>query len=208
MAAARVPPRNRGSLAALLQLAQNVARAHRRVLHVRPGLALEAQRLLQIESDHRIARELQQEVAQRADGDLRGHALLLRRGSGVARATSSSALAISCPSGRRPSRPGPCGRRLPRTAACGLPPIAGCPGPRSSAARAPPSRREVDGLIGLRVVAQRAQPGHHHVLQVRLPRVDHVVHARAVPELLRPPAVGLVGGDPQHAAVGVGLHGR
>ena len=68
-------------LAALLELAQNVAGAHRGVLEVRPGFAFEAQRLLKIESDHRSPRELQQEVAQSADGDLAGHALLLLRGS-------------------------------------------------------------------------------------------------------------------------------
>ena len=37
---------------------------------------------------------------------------------------------------------------------------------------------EVDRLVGLLVVAQRAQAGHHDVLQIGLPRVDHVVDAR------------------------------
>ena len=77
----------------LLQLAQDVARAHGGVLHVGAGLALEAEGLLQVEGDHRIARELQQEIAQRADGDLRwppcGSAP--RRSSGWRDATSSSA---------------------------------------------------------------------------------------------------------------------
>lgn len=55
--------------AALDEFAEDVARAHRGILHVRAGLALEAQRFLQIESNHRVARKLQQEIAKRADGD-------------------------------------------------------------------------------------------------------------------------------------------
>ena len=63
----------RQRFAALGQLAQDVARAHGGVLHVGSGVAFEAERFLKIESDHGIARELQHEVAQRADGDLGGN---------------------------------------------------------------------------------------------------------------------------------------
>src|ERR1700716_1851570 len=52
-------------------LAENVGSAHNRILRVRPCVTLEAQRILEIEGDHRLFRELQHEVAQRPDGDLR-----------------------------------------------------------------------------------------------------------------------------------------
>ena len=60
----------------------------------------------------------------------------------------------------------------------------------------------MDGLFRLRVISQAAQPGRHHVLQVRLARVDHVVHARPVPELVLA-GVGSVRAHPEHAPVGV-----
>ena len=46
-------------------------------MNVRPGLALKAQRILEVEGDDRVARELEHEVAQRADGDLLGDLLPL-----------------------------------------------------------------------------------------------------------------------------------
>ena len=45
--------------------------------HVRSGLAFEAQRVFEVERDDRVARELEHEVAQRADGDLLGDLLAL-----------------------------------------------------------------------------------------------------------------------------------
>ena len=57
------------------RFAEDVAGAHYSVLNVRAGLALKAQRIFEVEGDDRIARELEHEVAQRADGDLFGNVL-------------------------------------------------------------------------------------------------------------------------------------
>ncbi len=57
------------------------AAAHGGVLDVRARFAFEAQCFVKIESDHRIARELQHEVAQRADGDSFCHLLPVGRSS-------------------------------------------------------------------------------------------------------------------------------
>jgi hypothetical protein len=54
------------------RLAEDVAGADHGVLNVGAGLALEAQRILEVEGDDGVARELEHEVAQRADGDLLG----------------------------------------------------------------------------------------------------------------------------------------
>src|SRR6266849_1522742 len=51
--------------------AKNVGSPDYGILRVRPGLAFEAQRLLEIECDHRRLGELEHEIAQRANGDLR-----------------------------------------------------------------------------------------------------------------------------------------
>src|ERR1039458_1399939 len=59
-------------------LAEDVARTDHGVLNVGPGLALEAQSILEVEGDDRVARELEHEVAQRADGDLPGDFLAFR----------------------------------------------------------------------------------------------------------------------------------
>ena len=57
-------------------------------MDVRAGLALEAQRIFEVEGDDGIARELEHEVAQRADRDLPGDdraALARRAKSGACR---------------------------------------------------------------------------------------------------------------------------
>ncbi len=61
--------------------AHDSVHAHDGILHVGSGLALEAERILEIEGDDRRAREAQQEIAQRADGDgvRDGRALVLGR---------------------------------------------------------------------------------------------------------------------------------
>ena len=51
-------------------MTQDVVRADRRVLEVRTGLALETERLLDVEHDQLAARVLQHEVADGADRDL------------------------------------------------------------------------------------------------------------------------------------------
>ncbi len=56
------------------------------------------------------------------------------------------------------------------------------------------------GPVRLLVVPEGAQSGRDHVLQVRLARVDDVVDARAVAELLTGGGL-LAGGDPQDASV-------
>ena len=53
----------------VLRFAENVARANHGILAIRSGLAVEAKRILEIESDDGRACELEQEIAQRAYGD-------------------------------------------------------------------------------------------------------------------------------------------
>ncbi len=60
------------------RLAKNVAGANNGILRVWAGLAFKRQRFFEVEGDHRLLGELQHEVAQRADGDLRGDAGALR----------------------------------------------------------------------------------------------------------------------------------
>ena len=62
---------------ALLQLLEDVVGADDRVLDVRAALALEAERLVEIEGDHLAARELDQEVAHGGDADHPRDALAL-----------------------------------------------------------------------------------------------------------------------------------
>jgi hypothetical protein len=84
-AAARNLRTRAGARARLIELAREIGQSPRRArpacagccrrappcIARRAGIALEAERFPKIEGDHRIARELQHEVAQRADGDLR-----------------------------------------------------------------------------------------------------------------------------------------
>ena len=58
-------------------LAEDVAGADDGVLNVGAGLALEAERIFEVEGDDGVARELEHEVAQSADGDLLGDLLAL-----------------------------------------------------------------------------------------------------------------------------------
>src|SRR3981189_2271627 len=58
--------------------AKNIGSAHDRILRVRARITLETQGVFKIECDHRLFRELQHEVAQCSDGDLRGNAGALR----------------------------------------------------------------------------------------------------------------------------------
>ena len=105
--ASRVSPAVKSGIASprSLQLAEDVARAHRRVLHVGAGLAFEAERFLEIEGDHRVARELQQEITQRADGDF-GRDVLAAPPRVVFRMARrhfrQCASRSACPSDRRP----------------------------------------------------------------------------------------------------------
>src|SRR5579863_836645 len=59
-------------------LAKDITNSYYRILNVRPGFALEAERILEVEGDHRIPRVLEHEVAQRANGDLLRDLLPLR----------------------------------------------------------------------------------------------------------------------------------
>jgi len=61
--------------ALLAEFREDVSRAHHGVLHVRPGLAFKAQRLFEVKCDDSVASVLQQEVTQRADGNLPRDAL-------------------------------------------------------------------------------------------------------------------------------------
>src|SRR5476649_2326737 len=58
----------------------------------------------------------------------------------------------------------------------------------------------MDRLLRLYGIAQGAQPGLDDVLKVRLPRIDHVVYSRPMPELL-PRFRGLAGSHPKHPAI-------
>src|SRR5215472_661523 len=53
--------------------AKDFAGADDRILRVGPGLSFEAQRLLEVEGDHRAFGELEHEIAQRANRDLHGN---------------------------------------------------------------------------------------------------------------------------------------
>src|SRR5579859_3668468 len=68
-------------LALLRELPKDVARAHGSILDIGTGLAFKAQCFLKVECDHRRARELEQEVTQRADRDIGGNGSLLGLGS-------------------------------------------------------------------------------------------------------------------------------
>ena len=71
----------------LPQFAEDAGGADRCVLHVGSGFPLEAERFGEVEGNDRCPRVLQQEVAQRADGDLPRHLLLeVSRRLGMARA--------------------------------------------------------------------------------------------------------------------------
>ena len=72
--------------------AKDIARTDDRVLDIRPGFAFEAQSVFEVERDDRIARELQHEVAQRANGNLLGdHSAVLARRGDVWRVSTSDA---------------------------------------------------------------------------------------------------------------------
>ncbi len=56
-------------------------------------------------------------------------------------------------------------------------------------------------VIGLLVITQRAQAGYHNILQIRLPRVDHVVHQLATTEFRPARRLRLVGADKDRVTV-------
>ena len=164
--------------------AEDVARAHDGVLAVGAGLAVEAERILEIEGDDGRARELQQEIAQRADGDAVGDGRALGFGRfGVARVhfgarggfqaieqvVGLDALSLAAADldvglarvllGERVAHFGGAARRERHH-------LVG----------------KVSGARGLVVEAERAQAGDDHVLQVRLARVNHVEYFGAAAE--------------------------
>ena len=51
------------------QLAENISRAHDGVLAVRPGFAFKAERVLEVKGDDGRAREFEKKISQGADGD-------------------------------------------------------------------------------------------------------------------------------------------
>ena len=192
-------------MALVLELGQDVPRPHHRVLHVGPRLPREGQRLLHVEGDDLGAAELEEEVAQRAGGDLvRGPRALGRRPAvGLARLLAGVDL------GPRLGREGvhevvrldpeplPAGdlhRRLV---------------PRDLVAhRARGGGGEDDLLVG-EVVAARgrrlvAQGGHarlHHPLGIGLADVDHVVDVPGMAEHGRARLALFARRGPEHVAV-------
>ena len=162
------------------RFAENIARAHDGILAIGPRLALEAERVAEVESDDGRARELQQEVAQRADGDgMRNVSAFGFGGLGVARIHFGARCrfqSIEQVVGLHSQSLAPAhfhvrlARLLFRE--------------RVSHLRGATRRkrhhviRKMDRTRGLFLKTQRAQPGHNDVLQIRLPRIDDVVHDR------------------------------
>src|SRR5207244_13368405 len=61
----------------------------------------------------------------------------------------------------------------------------------------------MDARFSLGSVAERAKARHHHILQIGLARIDHVIDARARAESRSFARLRLVGGGPHHFAVGI-----
>ncbi len=186
--------------------AEDVADAHHGVLNVRAGLALEAERVFEVEGDHGIARELEHEVAQRADGDLVGD--LLPLGFGIApvppvwRASTSArvaAMSLSIRSSALTPKP-----LRPLTSMYGSSVLFGDVVAKFHGA----ARRERDHLvaevrvvIGLVGVAHAAQRLDHVGLRIGLARVDHVVDGRGAAEV----RMGLLALDGRDPALVIGI---
>ena len=130
---------------ALLQLVETFLLARRPRTDVRPRLADEADRLVDVERDHRRARELDQEVAHRGDADLLGNLCpLSRRASRSGACDLDERLFVTRSIRSSAFTRGLCGRRPRRTVSS--------PPPNSDPARsrapsrwhatAPPSRRK------------------------------------------------------------------
>ncbi len=207
--------RRLGRQAALGELAEDVVGAHDGVLKVRPRVALEAHGLVEIERDHLVAPELQQEVPQRADRD--------RARVPVGGLGSRRAFALTAP---RDLLPRPLEQDLvevvgfdaqtlpPRHLDEGLLLVLGRePVFLAEAFRERPRRlrRERDDLVGevLGAVRLGGEPEHaqsfaHDLLRVGLADVDDVVHARRAAEGRRRRIPALVGGPPDR----VRAHGR
>ena len=186
--------------APLFELAPDVARAHGGVLHVGAGLALEAERFLEIESNHGIARVFEQEIPQRADGDLgRDHALLFGRGFGVPGGDLGQRLFDELVDEvvRLDAEPLAAGHLDVGTAAILFGKLDAQLGAASGRERHH-LVGEMHGARGLLGETELAQAGHDDVLEIALARIDDVVDARGVAE--RGPArrLGLGGRDPDH----------
>src|SRR5271154_6432262 len=59
----------------------------------------------------------------------------------------------------------------------------------------------MDGAVGWLRVAERSQASHHHVLQVRLARINHVVDALGLAEGRRGLVSWTIGGRPHYVAI-------
>ena len=187
----------------LRALSQDSVHAHDRVLNVGSGFAFEAERIFEIEGDHRGAREAQQEISQRADGDRvrNGGALGFRR----VRMPRVHFLARAC---FELVEQVVGFHALAFAAAHFDVGFLGVLGGNFVAHFEGAARRERDDvvgkmlqMIGLLVVSQRAQARDDHLLRIRLPGVDHVEHFVRVAECWRARIVALAGGDPGLVAV-------
>ncbi len=168
-------------------------------------IAFDFQEALSFEGDHRSARELQQEVTQRAHGDFSGDGALGHR-------------AVFRDDAKR-LRPGRFNQLVHEVV--GLHAQTFAPGNfdirafgvfdgefDSQLGAAARRKRhhlvgKVNRALGLFIESERFQPRYHDILQIGLADVDHVVHRVAVAESGRVLRLRLVGRDPELVAVGI-----
>ena len=162
------------------QLAENISRAHHGVLAVGAGFALEAEGVLEVEGDGGRAREFQQEIAQRADGDG------VRDGGALHVGRVRVALIHFGARGGFQAVEQIVGFHAEAFAAADFDVrllrvfLAQRVAEFGGAARRERHNfvGKMNRAVGLFFVAERAQARGHDILQIRLPRVDHVVHDR------------------------------
>ena len=168
-----------------------------------PRLALEAERVAEVESDDGGARELQQEVAQRPDGDgMRNVSAFGFGGLGVPRVHFPPRCRLQFI------------EQIVRLHSLSLAPahlhvrlahlffrelVSHLRG--ATRRKRHHVIRKMDRTRGLFLKTQRAQPGHNDVLQIRLPRIDHVIHDVGMPELRRARFALIGRAGPQRVAV-------
>ena len=162
-------------------LREDVVGPHHRVLQVRAGFALEAERLLDVEHNQLAARILQHEIADRGRRQsatpTRWHSSALK--SGFRLATSADALSVSRSSRSSIFTPRPL---RPETSTNGFlrASLRRPAGLVAELARRGVRQRhhligEMDRVLGFPRVAERAQRLAEQRLQVHLPGIDHVV---------------------------------